>query len=271
MLAANPLVWLVVVNGGHNDVLVGLGVVGAFLLAERRRPVAAGVVAAAAIGVKLSAAIAVAGILVVLLARRDRRDALRFGATTAAALVAVTGGWPQWVTAALHNTRGLTSRASAWAYARPALGLSGARTTTLGIALTAALAAAIVVVATQARWRHFAASDPAFAVAALAAAYTVTAAYVLPWYTMWALPIAAFALDRRLYLWALAQGAWLTAIYQVGAGRAGGTPLGHALSGLGPPVLLVLFVAIVVTGERPRVAAAPRVVTGGAVAPTAAR
>src|SRR5205814_6609385 len=42
LLGLNPLVVVGVVNGGHNDALVGLAVLGGVLLAEDRRPVAAG-------------------------------------------------------------------------------------------------------------------------------------------------------------------------------------------------------------------------------------
>src|SRR5207237_1365982 len=51
MLAAillNPLLVVAVVNGGHNDALVALGILGATLAVERDRPVLAGGLVAAA-------------------------------------------------------------------------------------------------------------------------------------------------------------------------------------------------------------------------------
>src|SRR5205807_7166100 len=72
----------------------------------------------------------------------------------------------------------------------------------------AVLAVAVVVVA--ARLRD---ADPALAAGAAAIVYLLGAAYVLPWYAGWALPVLALAWRSRLALLAAIQAGVLLVVY----------------------------------------------------------
>src|SRR5437667_45662 len=72
LLALNPVVIVSVVNGGHNDALVGLGVLGGVLLAERR-PLVAGLVLGAAALIKAAALLPLAVVAVWVWRRRGWR------------------------------------------------------------------------------------------------------------------------------------------------------------------------------------------------------
>src|SRR5204862_3159906 len=73
----NPLLIVGVVNGGHNDALVGLFVVSAAIAADRGRPVGAGLLLAAAMGIKAPAVLAAAALAVWLWRRAGPRAAGR--------------------------------------------------------------------------------------------------------------------------------------------------------------------------------------------------
>ena len=245
MFLGNPLLWVVVVNGGHNDVLVGAAILIAFAVATRGHPVAGGVAAAAASATKLPALAPAAGIALVLWARRGGRAALAFTATTAVLLVPASIAWPQWPGAALHATGGLTTRATTWTWWHAAFRTPGTTITRFALALVAVVAGVVLVWTARRARRGI--TDPAALVAALAAVYTVAAAYVLPWYVMWALPVAALAADPRIYRWALVQAAWLTACYQLGDRDDTTSALARVLLFAGPIVVLGAFLFVVCT------------------------
>jgi hypothetical protein len=260
MLLLNPLLWAVVVNGGHNDMLVGAALRVAFVLVDRRHPGAGGAVAALAAATKLPALAPAAGIALIATTRHRVRDAVAFCVACIALLAVASGPWPQWPGAALRATRGLTTRATPWTWLRTRHRAAGVALTHDALVLVV-LVAVVVVVWFVAHARHgHEPGDPAVLVAALAAAYTVGAAYVLPWYAMWALPVAALARDRRIFVWSLAQAAWLTACYQLGGRADTTTTLARALLFVGPVVVLVVFVFVVLTSEPGRE-------TAGAIAP----
>ena len=55
-LAVNPVTVIAVVNGGHNDALIGLALIGGVLLVAAKRPAWAGAVMALGVLVKIAAA-----------------------------------------------------------------------------------------------------------------------------------------------------------------------------------------------------------------------
>jgi hypothetical protein len=205
-VALNPLVLVHVVGGAHNDGLTMLLAMLAVAAVLSGRELNGGVALVAAIATKASA-----GFLApfALLGSRSRQRFL-IGATGAAAAIAAAGwlafGW-DW----LHG-----------------FGLAGEnqdRTSYMSIPITAArltgldpdavrLAAAVLFAAAVAcllawTWRG---GDWVRAAAWAAFALLLASAWLLPWYLIWVLPLAAISRDRPLQLLTLA----LTA-YQLGA------------------------------------------------------
>jgi hypothetical protein len=200
----HPAVVTAIVNGGHNDGLVGLSVLAGAVLVGKRRVTAAGVAVGLGMLVKASTAFGILGIAV-WLATRDRRSALRF--LTVAALTTVAG-YAFAGSAALRtvaDAAGRTSRASVWSpISRVLPGAVGG----------AALLTVVVLALVGAR-RFRSESGPALAVAAAFAAYLVAGAYVLPWYPAWALPSAALVRRSWVAILVAAHAAFLVAAYEL--------------------------------------------------------
>ena len=201
-LGLNPAIVISVVNGGHNDALVGLAVLAGALLAARRHWTGAGFVLGLGVLVKASTGLGLLGIAAWAFTR-DRRGAARLSA--AAAVTALVGYVPAGfvaVRAATHAGNGST-RASVWG---PITSLTHVN---LEIALVLVLAfAAIAAYLRRARMR------PAATALASTTAYLVAGAYVLPWYAAWALPVAALERRSRIAWLVAAQSVFLVAVYQ---------------------------------------------------------
>src|SRR5207302_11188409 len=91
----NPVVVAVIVNGGHNALLVGLAVLAGVVLLDRGRPVAAGAVVALGALVKLPgllALVALAAWALVHFGRRTATAVAATGAVTTLAGYALAGG-----------------------------------------------------------------------------------------------------------------------------------------------------------------------------------
>ena len=200
----HPVMVIVIVNGGHNDALVGLAVMAGALLVGRRRWYAAGFVIGLGMLVKVSAGLGLLG-LVVWSFPRNRRGAAQLavaaGVTTLLGYLP-TGSAAVRVLAHSGNSNGNT-RASVWDPISSALHPSTAAMLTLMLLL--AVVAAF-------RWR----ADPRPASTALATltATLVGGVYVLPWYPAWALPTAALDRRSRLSMLVAAQAAFLVAVYE---------------------------------------------------------
>ncbi|MBI2710903.1 MAG: DUF2029 domain-containing protein [Actinobacteria bacterium] len=243
-------VLLAVVNGGHNDLLVGLAVLVALAFVADRRPLAAGLCLAAAALVKLLVLPAVAGVVVALLLARRGAEVKRLVAGFAAPLVAgyvAVGGLR-----ALAPVRGgarVLTRSSLWTGVRDVLvNLSAdrsdalarfapARLGTLAVAVTVVLSLVLFVRAGRR------AEPAALAVGGLVV-LLLAGPYVLPWYSAAALPAAARLGDRLRWL-VHAQAVLVLAVYIAppGAG-AGSVPFDRAVSAAGPWLVLVLLVAV---------------------------
>ena len=208
LVGLNPFTVLAVANGGHNDVLVGLALLGALLLVERR-PRSAGVVLGAAVLVKATAVLALAGLAVWLLRRRGPAAAARCAG--AGALVTLAGSLVAGGAAALtplRQARLEISKASVWHGLHQALLQryldqhhtlatarlwAGREASALAGVVVVVVAAGLVVVAR--REPH-----PAGATTAPVLAYLLLGAYVLPWYAVWVLPALVATARRRLGL-----------------------------------------------------------------------
>ena len=193
ILTVNPLVPICVVNAGHNDAWVGLLLLGAVLLATRRRWAWAGVLVAAAAMIKVTALLAVVALGVWALRRSGPRAAAVLAGSAAlvcSALVWLSGGtdvvramrWNSW-----RMTSGnLWARSRDWIFSEVGgpRRVDEVRLATLAIVVTVALAGYLVS-------RHRRASHPALLVGLTVLAYALGSAYVWPWYVAWGLiPLA---------------------------------------------------------------------------------
>jgi hypothetical protein len=255
-LGLHPVV-AVAVNGGHNDVWIGLGILAAGLLATRRRVVAAGVVLGLVALVKLVALLAVAGLVVWLVHRREVRRAGALAATTAGVLVV---GYAPIVAGAAHvlgNADHTVTPGSLWnPLAEVLVGHDAGRSLAHPLAsnptLDAIFTASLVLVAALAlfaMWWRRGAADPEPVAASGAAAYPVAAGYTLPWYGIWSLPSFAARRPARTAWVVWLQAAFLLAALKLPV-HASGSLLDETFRGLlsyvAPVGFLLAFVGAVI-------------------------
>ena len=208
----NPVVAAIVV-GGHNDLLVGVAVLAAVLAAGAGSAGKAGLLLGLAVLVKVSAVLPLAAVVAWTVVGRGWRPGLR--TALAAAAVTVGGYVLAGGTVALRPLREAAtwhSKASLWTFPvswteRALLGVHSSHAPAL--ATGAAIAAAVAVVV-AARVRD---ADPAMAAGGAAFVYLLAAAYVLPWYAGWVLPVLALAWRSRLALLAQLQASLLLLVY----------------------------------------------------------
>jgi Glycosyltransferase family 87 len=221
-VALNPLVLVHVVGGAHNDGLTMLAAMLAVAALLARREASAGAALLAAVAVKASALFLAP---FALLAAATPRPTGRFptidagfrplgrllagGIAAAAAIGAASHlafGW-EWLDAldVAGENQGRASHLSIPATVARLTGLGGHPARTGALVLYAVLVACLL----RWTWRG---GDWVRAAAWAAAGLLLATAWLLPWYLVWALPLAAISRDRPLQLLTLA----LTA-YQLGA------------------------------------------------------
>ena len=198
----HPAVVTAIVNGGHNDALVGLAVMAGVLLAARRRWAGSGLVLGLGLLVKASTGIGLLGVAVWTF-RRSRRGALTLVA--AALATSAIGYAPAGFHALLTVGRAGNgnTRASPWDPISSLLHPS-----------TALMVLVVMLFAAAAAWSCRDARRPATATLVPMAAYLIAGVYVLPWYSAWALPTAALELRSRLALLVGLHAAFLVAVYE---------------------------------------------------------
>ena len=234
-IGLNPAL-IAVVNGGHNDILVGLALLGGTLLLVDNHPRSAGGVLALGALIKLVLVLPVGALVVWAWRRRGARSArdvcLSFAGIVVGAYV-LAGG-----TRALQPLLNATthrSRSSIWqlvsnVFLRP-LGFRGrdvsSMISTVAIVVVAAIAIVVVTGAVvpslssrSGRRAHPTASSEVGALssaAAIAAAtmlvFLLGASYTLPWYSAWVLPLVALVWRQRVALVAAVQAAVLVFAY----------------------------------------------------------
>ena len=94
-LGVNPVIVISIVNGGHNDALVGLGVLAGVLLLIAERPAWAAIVFGLAVLVKISALLPIAAVCLWVWRRNGLRSAAKLGGVIVACVLvgfAVSGG-----------------------------------------------------------------------------------------------------------------------------------------------------------------------------------
>jgi hypothetical protein len=247
----HPAVVTAIVNGGHNDALVGLAVAAGALFAARRRWYTAGFVLGLGMLVKVSAGFGLLA-LAVWAFGRDRRGAAQL--VIAAGITTVLGYAPAG-TAAVRVLEH-AGRVNGNTHASPWDPISSLLHPSIQIMLFGAL---LLAVFAAVRWR--AESMPEIPTLATLAAALVGGVYVLPWYPAWALPTAALERRSRLSVLVAAHAAFLVAVYEYEL------PAHPTLTGAwavvraaivqsGAWLALALFGALLI-GQRVRARAAP--------------
>jgi hypothetical protein len=221
----NPIVILWGLGGVHNDFLMMFCVVLGFYLlllaryggdgeadadrAEAQWPspalIGAGVAFVAAVALKASAAILLPVVLAALLHRRRELLQLLLGM----ALGALVFGAASIVAFGPHLPDLATQGRLVTMFSIPnLLGLAlaqGGETETLRVLLSGVLVACVVACTWQA-WRT---RDSIASAGWASVALLVTLSWVLPWYVLWVLPLAALSSSRRLRTTALLLGVYL--------------------------------------------------------------
>lgn len=209
LIGLQPVVWGSVVNGGHNDAWIAFLAIAAIALAMAQRPGFAGCCIAVGALVKITAILAVPGLVLWLLARGDRRSAVRFVMASAGITALGVAAAPRSLTGAARATAGVITRASIWQVAVAAHAMTPGLVASIGIAATGAITVA-------GAWRARHAATPAPAVAIGLFTYTVIGAYTLPWYAVWALPAVAASRRRAFSALTTMHGGLLMSAYIVG-------------------------------------------------------
>jgi hypothetical protein len=231
LIGLNPLVIFDVVNGGHNDALVGLAILAGVVLATRDRFVMAAVVIALGALVKLVVLLGLAALLVWIWRRRGLRPAAisaAVGGGVVAMGYALSGGLD--ALKPLRDARLQMSHNSVWLLAgsdgrtrlfgldRPTLTTDFLRPIAT-VSIIAVLAFAAILVASRLRDR-----TPALVVGSAIVAYLLASMYVLPWYAAWALPVLVLEWRSGLTRLVLAQSALYLVTYQYRQGFPGTVP-----------------------------------------------
>ncbi|MCU1456724.1 MAG: hypothetical protein JWL73_816 [Actinomycetia bacterium] len=262
-LGLQPAFLAVAVNGGHADLLIGLGILVAAMCAARGRGWAAGVVIGLVALIKLTALLALVGI--VLWAWRARNRRVLIGAAVGSALTILIGYAPFLgdATRVLKGADHTVTAASPWnGIADLLVGHSAGRnvahpllsTPTLetifyaGLVLVGLLALLIGREAAKA-------DDPALAVGVTTAAYPLGASYSFPWYANWALPSVAGSAPAPIawVIWFQAAAALVVLkMRDHSTGTLGDSIFRIVLSDVVPLVLLVAFVVYGLRSGKPR-------------------
>jgi alpha-1,6-mannosyltransferase len=215
VVGLNPHLLVHDVAGAHNETLVVLvtiaGVV-AFLAGRQR---AGSAIATGAAGLKASAGLVVP--YLVAAARPRWRGAL-LAALAAAVGIAVLAlaGFGTHALDALGLLSSNQDRSSRWSFPYKTAQLLGAVLPGDRIdyrdAVRAVYGAAFAGVFLSTLWRTWRGADPVRMAGWATLAILVASAWLVPWYVLWLLPLAALAGDRRLWWATLALCAWMLPI-----------------------------------------------------------
>jgi hypothetical protein len=201
-LGLNPVLLVLAVGGAHNDTLLLLALSAALALSagaggagSHTRAAAAAL--AAGVGVKLTAGLALPFLV---LGASGRRERLRVALSAAAALLAVAivgvigfGVHALGFVNAIGEQQQLVATHSVPAETARLIGLSGTPTWWRHLYL-----AGFLVVLLYALWRTARGTDWRVAAGWSTLALLACTAWLLPWYAIWPLPLAAVCGDRRL-------------------------------------------------------------------------
>jgi alpha-1,6-mannosyltransferase len=252
LIGLNPLVIYSVVNGGHNDALVGLAILAAVLLASRERLALAGLAMAVAASVKIVALLGLAALAVWIWRNRGLRPAA-ITASIACGGVALGYAFTGWFDgiSPLREARLQISHNSIWLLAD-----SEGRTNLFGLGRfyrfssdylgSAATLSTVVVLAIAAVlvWGRLRDRTPALVVASALVAFLLAATYVLPWYAAWVLPVLVLEWRSGLTQLMLAQSALYLIVYQYKQGWPHTVPFRLLFAGNAVIVFLQLAMTV---------------------------
>jgi glycosyl transferase family 87 len=261
-LGLHPLFGATVVNSGQVDAFVGLAILAGALLATQRRGIAAGVSIAAAALTKLTALLALVGLVLWGWRRREQRVAVSAVAATSALVVLVYLPFIRGAFGVLDGADHTVTPGSFWsAPAQWLVGHDAGRelsplesNTTLTTLFYLSLVL-VVVLAIGVSWVAARAERAEPAVGTATASYTVAAEYTLPWYAAWSLPALADRTPSAVAWVVWLQAAVLLAAWKLPSPVEGGA-LETGVRGLllyaAPIVLLIAFAIAGTMGARHR-------------------
>lgn len=201
----NPILLLWGVGGAHNDFLFVLAVTGAIALSLGNREGVGAAAVTAGAAIKASSGLP---LLYLVAGAREKGRALKGAAIAGAAMLALAATFGSDVVRLLEAIRDQQDAVALFSFPNQLgewLGLGGITDGIRAAALVALLAALALTL--RAAWRG---TMTWFAAAGWAtAALLVTSAWLLPWYLVWLLPLAALSADRRLHAAALAIGGFV--------------------------------------------------------------
>ncbi|MEA2422522.1 MAG: alpha,6-mannosyltransferase [Thermoleophilaceae bacterium] len=206
LVGLSPLVLVHVVSAAHNEALVVLLTMAGVYAFARGQPRAAGALSTFAAGLKASAGLVVP--YLVLGARPRVRSAV-VGVAAAALALAVIGlaGFGSGVLDSLgllSSNQGRSSRLSLPYLVSELVGNRGVVRALFGLAFAG--------VAAWTLWSTWRGADPIRMAGWATLAILLASAWLVPWYLLWLLPLAALAADRRLAVATVALSGWVLAI-----------------------------------------------------------
>jgi hypothetical protein len=195
----NPVLLVLAVGGAHNDALIMLTLAGALALTAgatpRFRDAAAALVAG--IGIKVTAGLVLPFLVLASPRSRERLQALKGTAIGLALLAAVGligfGAHALGFLGAVGEQQQLVAVHSVPAETARLVGLDGTPTWWRNV-----FAGLFAVVLALALWRTARGADWRVAAGWATLALLLSTAWLLPWYAIWALPLAAVSGNRRL-------------------------------------------------------------------------
>jgi alpha-1,6-mannosyltransferase len=200
----SPLVLVHVVSAAHNEALVVLLTMAGVYAFVRGQPRAAGFWATFSAGFKASAGLVVPYLV---LGARPRRV---LAGVAAAVLLLVAIGLAGFGTDVLDSLGLLSSnqgRSSRLSFPYVVASVTGDRSL-----VRALFGLAFAVVAAWTLWRVWRGADAVRMAAWATFAILIASAWLVPWYLLWLLPLAALAADRRLTVASVALSGWVLAI-----------------------------------------------------------
>jgi hypothetical protein len=202
----SPLVLVHVVSAAHNEAIVMLLVMAGVYAYVRGEPRGAGFWPTFAAGFKASAGLVVPYLV---LGSRPRLRAAVLGAVGAGALLVVIGlaGFGTDVLESLGLLSSNQDRSSRLSFPYLVSELVGGR----GL-VRALFGLAFACVAGWTLWRTWRGDDAIRMAAWATFAILIASAWLVPWYMLWLLPLAALAADRRLTFASVALSGWVLAI-----------------------------------------------------------
>jgi alpha-1,6-mannosyltransferase len=203
----NPLLLAYGVGGAHNDFALLAPLLLAIVLVLQERPAAGGLAGALAFGVKASSAL----VLPFLVLGTRRRRAALAGAVAGCALVLLAGaiafqGHVLGFASQIHEQQRLVAAYSVPSQLSSAFGFHDLPHGVRLLFLVAFVGAVLVLL-----WRTWHGADWLAAAGWASLGLLVSTAWLVPWYVVWLLPLAAVGRDRRLWLAALAFCAYVVA------------------------------------------------------------